>query len=55
MKKSIFLSLLSVCLTLTMHAQTEVKKVYNEDIDPFAQINQAVVKAKSEGKFLGGG
>ena len=39
-------------MTLTMHAQTEVKKVYNEDIDPFAQINQAVVKAKSEGKYV---
>ena len=52
MKKKLFLSLLTVCLSLTMNAQTELKKVYNEDIDPIAQIDQAVVKAKSEGKYV---
>ena len=34
--------------------QTEVeqKKVYNEDINPIEQIDQAVVRAKSAGKFV---
>lgn len=52
MNKNLVLSLLTVCLSLTMNAQTELKKVYNEDIDPIAQIDQAVVKAKSEGKYV---
>lgn len=33
-------------------AQTALKKVYNEDINPLEQIDQAVVKAQSEGKFV---
>lgn len=52
MNKNLVLSLLTVCLSLTMNAQTELKKVYNEDVDPIAQIDQAVVKAKSEGKYV---
>ncbi len=50
--KKMILSLLAVCYTLTMNAQTALKKVYNEDINPIEQIDQAVVKAKSEGKFV---
>ncbi len=52
MKKQLILSLLAVCFTLTMSAQTGLKKVYNEDINPIEQIDQAVAKAKSEGKFV---
>ena len=52
MKKLLILSLLSVCFTLTSGAQTALKKVYNEDIDPIGQIDQAVAKAKSEGKYV---
>ena len=45
--------LLLVCaMGLGMNAQTALKKVYNEDINPVEQIEQAVVKAKSEGKFV---
>jgi len=29
-----------------------LKKVYNEEINPFEQIDQAVAKAKTEGKFV---
>ena len=52
MKKKLILSLLVVCFTLTTNAQTGLKKVYNEDINPIEQIDQTVVKAKSEGKFV---
>ena len=50
--KKVILSLLAVCFTLTMNGQTALKKVYNEDINPIEQINQAIEKAKSEGKFV---
>ena len=50
MKKAVF-TLLSVLFVLTTNAQG-LKKVYNEDINPIEQIDQAVTKAKSEGKFV---
>ena len=41
---------------LTTHAQTEgetaPKKVYNEQINPLEQIDQALVQARAEGKFV---
>jgi len=52
MRKKIILSLLGVCLALTLNAQTALKKVYDEDINPIEQIDQALVKARSEGKFV---
>ena len=64
MRKTIVL-LIAVLFSLSVDAQTgtlltdgskrpevERKKVYNEDINPIEQINQAVAKAKSEGKFV---
>ena len=39
-------------LATTMNAQTALKKVYNEDINPLVQIDQALVKAKANGKFV---
>ena len=47
-----FLLFLVCAMGLGMNAQTALKKVYNEDINPIEQIEQAVVKAKSEGKFV---
>ena len=41
-----------VCLCLTSGAQTELKKVYDESINPLEQIDAAVAKAKAEGKFV---
>lgn len=32
--------------------QTVLKKVYNESIDPMAQIDEALAKAKKNGKFV---
>ena len=52
MRKKLILSLLGVCLALAMSAQTALKKVYDEDINPIEQIDQALVKARSEGKFV---
>ncbi len=47
-----FVVLLAVPLSLLASAQTGPKKVYDEDINPIEQIDQAVVRAKSEGKFV---
>lgn len=52
MRKKIILSLLAVCFALVANGQTALKKVYNEDIDPVSQIDQAVGRAKLEGKFV---
>ena len=57
MRNKLILSFLVGCLALTLNAQTlrpkaEQKKVYNEDINPIEQIDQAIVKSKSEGKFV---
>ena len=50
MKKAV-ITLFSVLFVLTTNAQG-LKKVYNEDINPIEQIDQAVAKAQSEGKFV---
>lgn len=34
------------------HAQTGLKKVYDERIDPMAQIDEALASAKAEGKYV---
>ena len=57
MRNKLILSFLGVCLALALNAQTlrpkvEQKKVYNEDINPIEQIDQAIEKSKSEGKFV---
>lgn len=52
MGKSFFISLLTVFFALHINAQTALKKVYNEDINPIEQIDQAVTKAKSDRKFV---
>ena len=52
MKRSI-LSLLAVLLmALTVQAQTATKKVYDEEINPLEQIDEAVGKAQSGGKYV---
>jgi len=35
-----------------IQAQKGLKKVYNETVNPIEQIDQAIVKAKTEGKFV---
>ncbi|MCR5132228.1 MAG: thioredoxin family protein [Prevotella sp.] len=44
--------LLTTFIVLTLHAQTELKKVYDETINPIEQIDQALAKASAEQKFV---
>ena len=56
--KIVMIVLFTALFALTSNAQTALKKVYNEDINPIEQIDKAVAKVKSEGKFVicqGGG
>ena len=52
MMKKVILSFVAALITLMANAQTGPKKVYNEDINPIEQIDAAVMKAQSEGKFV---
>ena len=52
MKRKLIIGVISMFLTISASAQTALKKVYNEDINPIEQIDKAVAKAKSEGKFV---
>ena len=52
MRKKLILSIVAVFFALTMNARTATKKVYDEDINPIEQIDQALVKAKLERKFV---
>ena len=52
MKKILF-TLLAAFLYVAADAQTNApRKVYDENINPLEQIDQAVAKAKAEGKYI---
>ena len=50
--KRIPIAVIAVFIAFIVNAQTGLKKVYNEDINPIEQIDQAIMKAKTEGKFV---
>ena len=52
MRKTFVASWLLFFFVLTLSAQTALKKVYNEDLNPLEQIDQAVAQANAEGKFV---
>ena len=55
MKKIMTIIVLAAALfTMAANAQeqTAPKKVYNEDINPMEQIDQAIAQAQTEGKFV---
>ena len=52
MKKRFFAVILAVFVMAALSAQTALKKVYDENVNPIEQIDQAVAKAKGEGKFV---
>ena len=51
MRKSVLI-LLAVFFALALDAQTTLKKVYDENINPLEQIDEAIAKAKSQEKFV---
>ena len=46
------MAMLGVLTLSAQSTQTGLKKVYDENINPIEQIDQAVAKAKSEGRFV---
>ena len=50
--QKLFLLSLSFLFAMSVNAQTALKKVYDENINPVEQIEQAVAKAQTEGKFV---
>ena len=52
MKRSVLSGLIALFISLSVQAQTALKKVYNEEINPLEQIDQAVFKARAGGKFV---
>lgn len=52
MVRKLVVALSVVLLSQAVCAQTKLKKVYDSKINPLEQIDNAVVKAKSEGKFV---
>ena len=55
MKKTLITSIMAILLTVLPYqlcAQTTPKRVYDEDINPLEQIDKAVARSKSEGKFV---
>ena len=52
MKKILLSFMLAAVFTLTAEAQSNLKKIYDESIDPMEQIDKAVAKAKAQGKHV---
>lgn len=52
MKKTILTSVLALLVTIATNAQTTMKHVYNEAINPLEQVNAAIKQAKNENKFV---
>jgi thioredoxin-related protein len=50
--KNVIVLLYAVVFALSAGAQTGLKKVYDETVNPLEQIDQAVAKAKSADKFV---
>ena len=53
MKRLITIALVAITLLVAnAQEQTAPKKVYNEQINPLEQIDQALIQARAEGKFV---
>lgn len=52
MKKILLSFMLAAVFTFTAEAQSNLKKIYDESIDPMEQIDKAVAKAKAQGKHV---
>ena len=51
-KRLILTILTSAVMFITADAQSNLKKIYDESIDPMSQIDKAVAKAEKEGRFV---
>lgn len=52
MKRLLIVALMVCTLAYRAEAQTDIKKVYDENIDPETQIHNALKKAEKEDKFV---
>ena len=52
MKRIILMVVVAFCLTITLQAQTALKKVYDEGINPLEQVEKAVKQAQVAGKHV---
>ena len=52
MKKTLIVASLALLCSVTLKAQTALKKVYDEKADPIEQIDKALLKAENENKFV---
>lgn len=52
MKRILTILLLAVMTVTLAVGQQKAKKFYDETLDPIAQIDEAVAKAKAEGKYV---
>ena len=51
MRKILMIAFMTMSVMMA-NAQGALKRVYNETIDPMTQIDEALVKAKTDGKFV---
>ena len=52
MKKTLFIAFVFALISLSNSVNAQLKKVYNDDIDPMEQIDKAIVQANEQGKFV---
>ncbi len=52
MRRLMTVAFMMTFVVMMAHAQGALKRVYNESIDPMSQIDEALVKAKADGKFV---
>ena len=52
MKRLVLFAFFMTVGMMVANAQGALKRVYNETIDPMTQIDEALVRAKAEGKFV---
>lgn len=52
MKKRMTVALLAMMMAVMANAQEALKKVYDSNINPMTQIDEALAKAKAEDKFV---
>lgn len=52
MNRHIIIAMFAAMLTLSASAQSNLKKIYNEEADQVEQLDNALKQAKKEGKFV---